>query len=92
MFAYNTSVHEATNFTRYELVFGRIARVPSSFPQRDELEMYGTYLRDLVVRLSEIQRIAARNMVKAEVRSKEAFDRKTRPLKGNVGDHVYSIK
>ena len=70
MFVYNTSVHEATNFTPYELVFGRIARVPSSFPQGDELETYGTYLRDPVVRLSEIQRIAARNMVKAKVRSK----------------------
>ena len=64
MFAYNTSVHEAANFTPTELVFGRIARVPSSFPQGDELETHGTYLCDLAVRLSEIQRIAARNMVK----------------------------
>ena len=92
MFAYNTSVHQATNFTPYELIFGRIARVPSSFPQGDELETYGTYLRDLVVRLSEIQRIAARNIVKAKVRSKEAYDRKSRPLKGKVGDQVYAIK
>ena len=92
MFAYNTSVHEATNFTPYELVFGRIARVPSSFPQGDELETYGTYLRDLVIRLPEIQRIATRNMVKAKVRSKEGYDRKSRPLKGKVGDQVYAIK
>ena len=49
MFAYNTSVHEATNFTPYELVFGRIARTPSSFPQGEELETYGSYLRDLIV-------------------------------------------
>ena len=92
MFAYNTSVHEASNFTPYELVFGRIARLPNSFPQGDELETYGTYLRDLVVRLSEIQRIAACNMVKAKVRSKEAYDRKSRPLKGKVSDPVYAMK
>jgi len=28
MFNYNTSVHEATKHTPYELVFGKIARVP----------------------------------------------------------------
>ena len=54
--------------------------MPSSFPQGDELETYGTYLHDLVVRLSEIQRITAHNMVKAKVRSKEAYDRRSRPL------------
>lgn len=41
MFSYNTSVHEATNFTPYELVFGKLARIPSSFPQGSELETYG---------------------------------------------------
>ena len=71
MFAYNTSVHEATNFTPYELVFGWIARIPSSFPQGEELETYGSYLRDLIVRLSEIQKIVARNLVEAKQRSKK---------------------
>ena len=33
MFAYNTSVHEYTNLTPYELVFGRVAKTPSSFPR-----------------------------------------------------------
>ena len=92
MFAYNTCVHEATNFTPYELAFVRIARMPSSFPQEDELETYGTYLRDLVVWLSEIQKIVARNLVKANARLKEAYDRKSRPMKGKVDTLVYAIK
>ena len=50
MFAYKTSVHEPTNFAPYKLVFGRIARTPSSFPQDEELETYGSYLHDLIVR------------------------------------------
>ena len=74
MFAYNTSVHEATNFTPYELVFGRIARTPSSFPEGEELETYGSYLRDLIVRLLETRKIAARNLIKAKVCSKEVYD------------------
>ena len=44
MFAHNTSRQEATNFTPYELVSGRIARTSSSFPQGvDEKCMELTY-------------------------------------------------
>ena len=32
MFSYNTSVHEGTKCTPYELVFGKLAREPSSEP------------------------------------------------------------
>ena len=32
MFSYNTSVHEGTKCTPYELVFGKLAREPSSDP------------------------------------------------------------
>ena len=47
MFAYNTwSVHGATNFTPYVLVFGRLVKASSSFPQGIELVTYGSYLRD----------------------------------------------
>ena len=92
MFAYNTSVHEATNFTPYELVFGRMARVPNSFPEGEELETYGTYLRDLIVRVNEIQKLAATSLNKAKLRSKEIYDRRARPLNAKVGDQVYVIK
>ena len=32
MFNYNTNVHEATKRTPYELIFGKIARIPSNEP------------------------------------------------------------
>ena len=44
MFAYNTSVHEATKFTPFKIVFGKIARTISSFPDSKQLVTYGTYL------------------------------------------------
>ena len=68
MFTYNTLVDEATNFTPYELVFGRVARTTSSFPQGTELETYGSYLRDLIVRITEIQKIVHKNLIKAKSR------------------------
>ncbi|XP_051153829.1 uncharacterized protein LOC127291410 [Leptopilina boulardi] len=92
MFNYNTSVHEATNFTPYELVFGKLARIPSSFPQGPELETYGSYLKELITRMSEIQGIAAKNLVQAKLKSKEYHDRTARPLKAKIGDKVFAYK
>ena len=43
MFAYNTSIHEATKFTPFEIVFGKTACTPSSFPDPEQLETYETY-------------------------------------------------
>ena len=72
MFAYNTSVHEATQFTPFEIVFGKIARI--SFPDSEKLETYGTYLQELILRLSEIKLIAARNLITAKEHSKKNYD------------------
>ena len=57
MFNYNTSVHEATKHTPYELVFGKIARVPSNelFNPEDKLANYDDYLINLVTQLHAIQ-------------------------------------
>ncbi|XP_046143423.1 uncharacterized protein LOC123988229 [Osmia bicornis bicornis] len=60
--SYNTSVHEATNFTPHELIFGKPARQPSSFPEGEELDTYGTYLTHLITRLTETRNIAADNL------------------------------
>ena len=92
MFAYNPSVHEATNFTPYELIFGCMARNPSSFSQGEELETYGSYLRDLITRITEVQKIASKNLIKAKLRSKEWYDKRARPLNAEIGDQVYVVK
>ena len=92
MFAYNTSVHEATKFTPFEIVFGKIARTPSSFPDLEKLETDETYLQELIARLSEIKLIAARNLITAKENSKENYDQKVKPFFGNVGDQVYVKK
>ena len=46
MFSYNKSVHEATKCMLYELVFGKLARKPSSEPlsQNEKLQAYDDYL------------------------------------------------
>ena len=88
MFSYNTPVHEATNFTPYELVFGKLAHCPISIPSDENLVTYNSYLHDLITRLSEMQVIAGQNLVQAKERSKLYYDRNARPFKGKIGDMV----
>ena len=47
MFSYNTSIHEGTKCTPYELFFCKLAREPSSEPlsQEEKLQTYNDYLR-----------------------------------------------
>ena len=54
---YNTSVHEATKCTPYELLFGKIAREPSSEPlsQNEKLQTYNDYSIIFVTQLHEIK-------------------------------------
>ncbi|XP_033222810.1 uncharacterized protein K02A2.6-like [Belonocnema kinseyi] len=59
-FSYNTSVHEGTKCTPYELVFGKISRQPSSEPPppHEKLETYDDYTIKLVTRLHEMRAVA----------------------------------
>jgi len=56
IFNYNTSVHEATKHTPYELVFGKIARIPSNelLAPEDKLASYNDYLINLVTQFHAI--------------------------------------
>ena len=55
MFSYNTSVHEPTKCTLYKLVFGKLAREPSSelLLQHEKLKTYDDYLINFVGYLHE---------------------------------------
>ncbi|XP_046141430.1 uncharacterized protein LOC123987739 [Osmia bicornis bicornis] len=85
-------VHEATNFTPHGLIFGKPARQPSSFPEGEELDTYGTYLTHLITRLTETRNIAADNLNTAKERSKRYYDRHARPVQFKIGDSAYVLK
>lgn len=91
-FSYNTCVHEATNFTPYEVVYGKLARLPSEFPVDNKLETYNSYTTAVIKRLSEIKAIVGDNLNRAKEKSKFYYDRKVRPFEGKIGDKVYVLK
>ena len=93
-FSYNTSVHEGTQYTPHELVFGKIARAPSSDPDITDTtnESYAAYLTSLFNRLRETQTIARENLNNAKKRSKGYYDRKLNTHEFRIGDNVYLLK
>ncbi|KAL6420931.1 hypothetical protein ACFW04_013610 [Cataglyphis niger] len=94
MFSYNTSVHEGTKFSPFELIFGRIARLPSAHTPIDEnLEItYQQYLTDLFNKINDIQEEARKNLIAAKERSKYYYDRKINPQNFRVGSYVFLLK
>ena len=92
MYEYNTSVHSATGFTPFEVVFGRQARSLNPLPDEFELETYSSYICDLMRCLREIQETARNNLIQAKIKSKTQYDKKARPQELQVGMLVYVLK
>ena len=69
--SYNTSIHEGTYCTPYELVFRKLGRKPSSkpLPEHEKLETYDDYSIKLVTRLHEIKEIPRDNLIAAKEKS-----------------------
>lgn len=93
MLNYNTCIQESTKHTPYEVVFGKLARLPSNTPLRegDMLPTYKGYVIDLVTRLTGIQKLAYENLLKSKHRSKKYYDQKLNPKVFKPGDYVYLL-
>ena len=75
--SYNTSVHEGTKFSPHELVFGHLAREPTSemIIEENMEPTYVEYLRDLFDKINTVQQMARENLMKSKLKSKEYYDR-----------------
>ena len=91
---YNTCVSESTKHTPYEVVFGRIARLPSSDPLReaDLLPTYKDYVTNPVARLNGIRSMAYENLVSSKFRSKKYYDKRINLQNFKIGDYVFLLK
>ena len=89
IFSYNTAVHEGTGFAPYTLVFGRDAVIPSSFAERPPEKTYVDYLKDLFLKLDNIQGNAQQQLQNAKEKSKIYYDQKVNPKNFKEGVPVY---
>ena len=89
VFSYNTSVHEATGFAPYTLVFGKEASIPNSFVTNPPDGAYCDYLKDLFLKLDNVHSLAHERILKAKEKSKKYYDRKVNPKLFHEGHEVY---
>ena len=94
MCSYNTSVHEATKCTPYQLVFGKFARERSSEPlsQNEILQTYNDYLINFVTKLHGMRTQAKENLITAKEKTKMYYNRKIYPLEIKIEDNIFLLQ
>lgn len=91
MFSYNTSYHEGTKISPYELIFGRKPRLPSVFVEPRQGITHEEFLIDLTDKLNYLRKNAKENLQKAKEISKEYYDKRVKPLVLDPGEYVYVL-
>ncbi|CAF4146871.1 unnamed protein product, partial [Rotaria sp. Silwood2] len=88
-FAYNTGRHNTTEFSPYQLQFGRDPKLPPEKPQKNyEFSKPNDYFKFLQQTLHFYQQQAHQHMKNNQQRYKKNFDKNRRDIYYNVGDQV----
>ena len=86
---YNVTMHRATGYSPFELLFGHRARIPSVLQaQPTPRYNYDDYVSELRGRLQSAHAIARENLLQGKAKSKAHFDKKTVQIALQVGDKV----
>lgn len=88
-FSYNTGVHTETDFTPYELVFGKKCSLPSNLTNDVEpLYNYESYPHELKYRLQLSQKEARNNLLRSKINRKYVYDKNINPVSYKENDLI----
>lgn len=90
MFSYNTHFHKSTQYTPFELIFGRKASIPNSLTMKPEFKYtYDDYYSNLKLKLNKSFEIAREKLISAKEKSKVHYDTKINKHNFKIGNLVY---
>lgn len=89
MFAYNTTPHTATEFTPFELVYGRQAELSTALMKPPAIQYnLDNYAHELKERLRVGNKVARENLNQEKQIAKNQYDKKVNNKMFKVGDKV----
>lgn len=89
MFQYNTTLNSSTGFTPFELVYGKIARIPNSVYKSNEIEVsYDDYASEMRGAFKRLHDIAKENLICSKHKRKEIYDKQANEWQPMWGDRV----
>jgi len=89
MFCHNSTVHSATKFQPYHLVYGNSVKIPTSFTNEPEPQYnYNDYQFEVKRQMQEAQAFARSNLLEAKSKSKEQYDKTAKHQIFKVGQKV----
>jgi hypothetical protein len=86
LFSYNNSYQTSLKMALFQALYGRRCRTALSWSQTEERKIFGP---NLVVEVEEKVKVIQEKLKAAQSRQKSYFDKRRKPLKFDVGDHVY---
>jgi hypothetical protein len=90
VFSYNTSRHASTKLTPFELMFGRMAKLPFDLPKQTTtiIEPH-QYVKNLKEYLEVAKQMAIENIINSQDKSKRRYDANRANETYSIGDYVY---
>lgn len=88
-FAYNITPHTKTGYSPFELVYGRLATLPSEVVQSNIFYNYDSYLAELKAKMQHAQSTARNLLNSAKIAQKQNYDKNVNTVDFQVGDSVY---
>jgi hypothetical protein len=88
----NTTIHTATAYTPFELVYGFKSEVPSALRETPSPQYnYEDNVAELKRRLRSAHEIARQELITRKEKSKENYDKNTGAIEVNVGQKYYCM-